>query len=75
MKTEYEFIHFIKTDQKKITSVWSVRNNRSKEELGIVKWYPAWRQYSYFPTVQAVYSAGCLMDIIDFIKQLKAGRE
>jgi hypothetical protein len=70
MNEYYQFIHFVK-----ITvgpkSDWSCRNNRSGEELGQVKWYQPWRQYCYFPTVQAVYSTGCLNDIRDFIEQLK----
>ena len=75
MKTRYEFINFIKTKDKPKTSVWSCRNNRGGEELGIIEWYPAWRQYCYFPTVQAVYSVGCLEDINAFIGQLEAERK
>lgn len=71
MKTDYEFISFLKKHQFAKTSVWKCFNNKHGEELGIVKWYPAWRQYCYFPTVQAVYSAGCLRDINDFISALK----
>ena len=63
----YEYVHFEKTEDKPKTSVWSCQNKKSNDELGIVKWYAAWRGYCYFPTVQAVYSAGCLADIQDFI--------
>ena len=49
------------------TSVYSCRNKRSGEELGQIRWYGAWRQYCYFPTVQAVYSGGCLRDIAGFM--------
>ena len=66
----YKFINFIKKADKPKTSVWSCCNNRSGEELGEIKWYPAWRQYCYFPTVQAVYSVGCFEDINHFIRQL-----
>lgn len=38
--------------------------------MGIVKWYPQWRQYCYFPTALAVYSKGCFDDIGEFIQQL-----
>ena len=71
MKTQYKYIRFEKTEDKPKTSVWSCRNNRSSEELGIIKWYSGWRQYCYFPLTQAVYSAGCLEDINSFIGQLK----
>ncbi len=66
MKTRYAHIHFVEVAKKTKTSVWSCRNNRSKEELGQVKWYGPWRQYCYFPTRQAVYNNRCLSIIADF---------
>jgi len=71
MKTMYQFLHFVETDKKPKTSTWSCRT-RGGDELGTVKWYSSWRQYCYFPTVQAVYSAGCMEDIAAFCKQLNA---
>lgn len=71
MKTNYQYISFLFVEQKPKTQVWRCVNNSSQNELGIIKYYPAWRQYCYFPTIQAVYSTGCLNDINDFIKQLK----
>lgn len=64
---KYKYIRFVKTEDKEKTSVWSCRNIKQENELGIIKWHPAWRQYCYFPTIQAVYSAGCLFDIRHFI--------
>jgi hypothetical protein len=72
MRTEYRYIRFVKIADKPKTSVWSCRNIRSNAELGLVRWHPAWRQYCYFPTAQAVYSAGCLVDINDFMLTLGA---
>jgi hypothetical protein len=71
MQTQYKYLTFVQTDQaEKKTSTWECKNTRSGTTLGIVKWYPSWRQYCYFPTVQAVYSAGCFDDISHFINQL-----
>ena len=71
MKTIYKYIKFEKAaKQAPKTSIWECRNIRSNSTLGIVKWYPSWRQYSYFPTIQAVYSSGCMGDISDFLNQL-----
>jgi hypothetical protein len=70
MKTQYRYIHFVKVADKPKTSVWSCRNNSNDDELGEVRWYPAWRQYCFFPTQPAVYSVGCLVDINDFITHL-----
>ena len=74
MKTEFQYIKFVQQTSKGVTSVWSCRNTRYGDELGVVKWNGAWRQYCYFPTVQAVYSAGCLLDITEFIGLLANAR-
>lgn len=70
MKTEYQYLKFIKLDYNGKTTKWSCQNKHHGEELGIIKWHPSWRQYCYFPMIQAVYSAGCLDDIADFIRNL-----
>ncbi|MCE5227911.1 MAG: hypothetical protein LLG05_18885 [Porphyromonadaceae bacterium] len=72
MKLEYQYLSFIEVSNPKgKTRIFECRNKNSQTVLGMVKWYGAWRQYCYSPTVQAVYSAGCLDDMSDFIKQLK----
>jgi hypothetical protein len=76
MKTQYEYLVFVNVpDSIMKTSVWNCNNRKSGETLGVVKWYSGWRQYCYFPCVQAIYSEGCLKDIIDFINQLKEDRK
>ncbi len=71
IKTDYKYLIFVQAPNPgRKTSVWECRNKKSQTVLGHVKWYGAWRQYCYFPMVQAVYNAGCLDDIADFIRQL-----
>lgn len=70
LKTKFQFINFVEIERKPKTKVWLCRNNRSSDELGVVKWYPGWRQYCYFPSCKAVYSKGCLDDISEFMGQL-----
>ncbi len=43
--------------------------------LGKIKWYPQWRQYTFFPVTYTVYSQGCLKDIVEFIKKLMKERK
>lgn len=74
MELKYKYIHFVKTEGKPKTSVWECRNNSSGHELGVVKWNSGWRQYCYFPTVQAVYSSGCLNNISEFISTIMQER-
>ena len=70
MKTEFKYIHFVQQPSSGKTSKWSCKNFRHEVELGIVKWHSAWKQYCFFPTIQAVYSVGCLNDIAEFISLL-----
>ena len=75
MKTVYMYLVFVQIENPgKKTSIWECRNKNSQTVLGLIKWYVSWRQYCYFPVVQAVYSAGCLDDISQFINQLKEER-
>lgn len=72
METRYKYLIFVERENPKgKTKIFECRNISTQTVLGIIKWYGAWRQYCYFPEVQAVYSAGCLDDISDFIKHLK----
>ena len=70
MKTEYQYLRFELIETKPKTTVWGCLNKKSGTKLGEVKWYGPWRQYCYFPLLQAVYNNGCLADIQDFIDQL-----
>jgi hypothetical protein len=70
MKTEYEYLSFVRIESIGKTEKFMCLNKKSANQLGEVKWYGAWRQYCYFPLVQAVYSKGCLNDIADFLTQL-----
>ena len=74
MKTEFQYIRFMQKESIGKTSIWSCRNIHHGDELGIIKWHSAWRTYCYFPTVQAVYSQGCLKNIVEFIDNLLAER-
>jgi hypothetical protein len=72
MKTEYEYLIFVEVPNPgKKTRIFNCTTKNGGGTLGIVKWFGNWRQYCYFPSVQATYSYGCLIDIADFMKQLK----
>lgn len=70
MKTKYKYINFKLTEKKPKTNVYQCLNNKSGIELGIIKWYPSWRQYCYLPSCPAVYSKGCMDDIGEFIDKI-----
>lgn len=72
MRTQYKYIHFEKYEDKPKTSVWICHNNSNNGELGTVRWYPAWRQYCFFPVGSTVFNRSCLEDINDFMANLRA---
>jgi len=74
MKTEYKYIKFELMEEKSKTQIWWCYNKSGGDLLGEVRWYPYWRQYVFTPVTTAVFSAGCLNDIADFIGQLMAER-
>lgn len=58
------------------TIVVTVSNVRSGAVLGEIKWYPAWRQYAFYPSTQkiTIWNGDCLTDIQDVIKRLMEAR-
>ena len=70
----YKFIYFEKRiNLRKRTQRWLCKNNKSRETLGSIKWFPSWKQYCYFPYELGIYSYDCLEDIADFLKKLNGG--
>jgi hypothetical protein len=68
----YEYIHMEQdTTYEGKTTKWNVLNNKSEHLLGIVKWQNTWRQYCFFTEGDCIFSVGCMLDIIDFMKNLK----
>lgn len=71
MKQKYKHIRFVEIPNRPEAAVYDCINNTSGDPIGRVEWYPAWRQYCFFPGMYSVYSLGCLNDIADFMQQLK----
>ena len=45
------------------TAEYEIRSKHDLSILGIVKWYPSWRQYCFFPELNCVWSKDCLYDL------------
>ena len=67
-----KYLEFIEKEKKPKTVVIHVWSKYSNCVLGIIKWYPQWRHYCFFPNnmVEVVYSDRCLMEINDYITNL-----
>ena len=62
-----KWIKFELVDELLKTNVWSIQTIESGLEIGIIKWKPSWRKYSFFPSSDTVFEVDCLMDIVNFI--------
>jgi len=71
MQTKYKYIHFVERHNEGKTRRFNCCNIKLDELIGIVKWYGAFRGYSFFPEWGSIYSQGCLDDISHFMQQLK----
>ena len=48
---------------------YRIKNNKSGTELGSILYYPPFKDFIFNQTLQdAVWSAGCLADIMDFMQ-------
>lgn len=57
------------------TDSYSVVNIENRGEIGIIRWYGAFRKYSFFPNSNTVYESVCLQDIADFLNKLMEDRK
>lgn len=72
MKLKYKYIQFVKSaKQNPKTWIYLVRTNDLRcILLGVVKWYPRWRQYGFYPEQGTVFEKTCLEDIKEFCIEL-----
>jgi len=59
----------------KKTDLYGVYNKESGACIGLIKWYGAFRQYSFFPASNTVYEKTCLADISKFMQDLMDERK
>jgi hypothetical protein len=69
-----KYLEFKQIGDTGVTEIWEVLSTSFGYSLGKIKWYAPWRQYTFFPTSETVFSAGCLGDIIKKISELTAKR-
>ena len=52
------------------TKTFRVVNKETNFVVGTVSWYPAFRQYSFYPSENTVFEQKCLSDISTYLKLL-----
>lgn len=48
--------------------VYRIHNNRSGDQLGILSYYPGWKQYVFSSQPECVFNDSCLRDVLDFME-------
>ena len=76
MKAKYKFIHFIESKDGELTAEnkigYECRNNKTGKVLAYIFYYELWKGYCFTQAdAQIIFNDKCLVDIIDFLKQLK----
>lgn len=56
------------------TRRWFVVAKEREEILGQIRWYGAWRGYSFFPVPETVFEKKCLAVIAGFLAERTAER-
>lgn len=63
-----KYLEFVHIERKTKTHVWEVLSKEHGFGLGLIKYYPAWRQYAFFPYEGNVFNPTCMNDLIRFIE-------
>jgi len=71
LKTRYKHLKFEKMGESGKTSTWQMTNH-DEIPLGEIRWHPPWSQYCLFPLSDTLFAKSCLLDIGDFIQDLRA---
>ncbi len=66
-----KYIVFEQVAAKAKTSVWQVVNRKSRFGLGLIEWYPQWRQYTFSPVEGGTFNDECMVDIANFMTNLR----
>ncbi|MBA7549963.1 hypothetical protein ES705_42468 [subsurface metagenome] len=66
-----KYLEFNILEQKPKTKVIEIISKRGRERLGIIKWFPRWRQYAFSPGADTIFNVECLNDIVSHIKGLR----
>lgn len=65
-KVKHVRFKFISSSDSGRTNVWEVQTTENNLFLGSIKWFGAWRRYSFFPEFGSVFEWACMRDIADF---------
>lgn len=72
---ENKYLRFIHTLNKPKTMVWVVQSTHDSTNLGIIEWYPSWRQYCFFSDRDEIWSEDCLRVLQYFLEKINNNKK
>lgn len=74
-KTHLDIREIFPQDPKRKTKKYLVHSRYDGAILGAISWYGGWRQYVFLPHPDTIWSDDCLLELSEFLKQLKEARK
>lgn len=68
---ESKYLKFELIEEKPKTKVYAIVSKSDNSRLAVVKWYPNWRCYAFYPENRTIWEDDCLNAIVQFLKDLK----
>ena len=67
---KYKYITIDQFDQEywKKKPLYRIKNNRHGYYIGLICWYPDWKQYVFCSEQNSVFNNDCLRDVLDFME-------
>lgn len=57
------------------TKVFEVLNSLSDLKIGIIKYYPGFRKYCFYPDANTLYDSKCMHELSETLAQLQEERK
>ena len=57
------------------TPIYHIESMLSKDEIGQIKWYGAWRKFCFYPNGDTIWDNKCLEQIIAFLNQVNTKKK
>jgi len=69
IRTNFQYFTVTLFESKPKTMVLALIS-RHNDTLGFIKWYGPWRQYCFFPSIETLFSKGCLADVETVLEEV-----
>lgn len=72
--TNEYFVILEERPEKRKTSIYHIFSHKSRDEIGLIKWYGAWRKYCFFPNADTIWDNKCLSSINSFLEEINISK-